>query len=432
MSANHAGIRRHHSVRFLYKEKDGKPLGPMSRLDFSRGLIQNKLKFTPDDINCILTLPMNKGFDISFRSAMIFRDFWDRFENEKSQFSAFNVEKLTDNAFKTVIVRMFNETVNADDICLWLGRYCTVKGQATKVRDEDGIWTCAWRVPIQQWQDPQGFQGLKHLPSVIALGNNRGYIHYQGQPKLCRKCGEHGHLAEACQHKICGKCREIGHTFEECTNGRKCNLCGETNHLFRDCPKSFANKLKVTNRKAQNGRQEEPLQELFEEDGLGNSNLPPKPVTGQEKSGEAGEGEGLVCTPPVETGEQGAMQAKGGAWSVKENVQPQTDSNDASLPKGQDAKRPRAELSPEISEVSEKRARAGFSSDSPSVEDSRIFPSDSPNEVSFLSIALRSTPKDSSVHLTEQQTPGVRRGSGAKPLHLFSHKDEGNAQSTST
>jgi len=64
-------------------------------------------------------------------SAFALEEFWTRYENVKPHFAAFNVEKLTDNTLKTVIVRMFNETVNADDIWWWLNRYCTVKGQAT-------------------------------------------------------------------------------------------------------------------------------------------------------------------------------------------------------------------------------------------------------------------------------------------------------------
>lgn len=415
MSANHAGMRRHHSVRFYFHEEDGKLL-EMSRLDFSRKLVQKALGFTAEDLNCILTLPFNKGFDVSFRSAFVLREFWTRFEDAKTQFSAFKVEKLTDNANKTVIVRMFNETVNAEDISVWLGRYCTVRGQATKVRDEDGIWNCAWRVPIQQWQDSQGYQGLKHLPSMIVLGENRGYIHYQGQPKLCRRCGEHGHLVEACKKLFCGKCREIGHTFEECTNGRRCNLCGESNHLFRDCPKSFANKLKATRVILQNGRQGEEVRELIEEAGLENSNLPPNLVNGGETSGEVGEEEGPAQPPPLESPKEGeAMQAEGGASN---EVKSHDNSEDAPLPNAQQKKRLASEFSSETP-VSDKRGRAGSLSDSSSVEEPRVFPPNSPNEISFLSIALQSTPKNSNLNaaLRQRPTPRVRRGTGAQHPH---------------
>lgn len=414
MSATRAGMRRHHSVRFTFHERDGKLL-EMSRLDFSRKLIQKTLNFTPDDLNCILTLPFNKGFDVSFRSAVLLEKFWIRFENVKPQFSALKVEKLTDNAMKTVIVRMFNEIVNADDICLWLGRYCTVKGQAVKVRDEDGIWTCAWRVPIQQWQDPQGFQGLKHLPSMIVLGENRGYIHYQGQPKLCRKCGEHGHLAEACRQIICGKCREIGHTFEECTNGRSCNLCGEKNHLFRDCPKSFANKLKSakqTEKEKENGQNKVPV-ELIEVPGQENSNLPPNPVTGGEGSGDVGVREGPATLPQIKNSKEDQVRQAGGRASSCED-QSQDDSEYTPLPGAQRTKRPASELSSDSFAVSEKRGRAGFSSDSSSVEEPRIFPSSSPNEVSFLTIALQSTPRNSKLNVTTESK--ARPGNGVQPL----------------
>lgn len=67
------------------------------------------------------------------------------------------------------------------------------QGQATKVRDEDRIWTCAWRVPIQQWKDtPHPKKKKSFQPFKIVLGNYKGCIPYQAKPKLCHKCGEYG------------------------------------------------------------------------------------------------------------------------------------------------------------------------------------------------------------------------------------------------
>ena len=313
MSAARAGMERHHTVRFSVPEDS---TCEMSRTDFSRNLILGTLNMKVPDLNCIIQLPMKKGFEVSFMNAWNLREFWNRYENVKDKFGIFHVEELNDTTDKVVTVRMFNETVREGEIKTWLERFCMVKSEPTKWKDQLGIWDCSWRVRIKQIQDKQCYQGLRQIPSVIVLGENRGYIHYNGQPKLCRKCGEHGHLAEACKNTVCRKCREVGHVFENCPNGRSCNLCGEKDHLYRNCPKSYANATKSDPKHVpQNGRPNisaNAANMLTEEEGPDILNPLQNPAVGQEQSGEAEEAE-AGATPPGGVVERDQVRETGGS-----------------------------------------------------------------------------------------------------------------------
>ena len=127
----------------------------------------------------------------------------------------------------------------------WLGRYGLVKSDSRRVLDEDGVWTGARKWLVQLKPDPSAVGGVSHIPSTITLGRHRGVVFYHGMPKLCRNCGELGHLAAAC---TVVKCKTCGgeHETRACRDPRPCNLCGVRGHFFRDCPLSYANRARST------------------------------------------------------------------------------------------------------------------------------------------------------------------------------------------
>lgn len=211
-----------------------------------------------------------------------------------------------------------------------------------------------------------------------------------------RKCGRFGHLAEACQELICGKCREIGHSFDDCTNGRQCNLCGESNHLYRDCPKSFANKLKGNKMAApQKEKMEDQKEEAGPEVLAGNLNFQPTSGIGQEGGSGAAKGaeSDMVGEEVPSSPDRKDQETEGeeGTDSSLQTVSSMSET-DCSLPNAQVQKRPAG--SPLFE--TEKKLRVTRHPDSSSSEDlDRLWPSESPNEVSFLHITLRaSSPKE--------------------------------------
>uniref|UniRef100_A0A8C4TFR4 CCHC-type domain-containing protein n=1 Tax=Erpetoichthys calabaricus TaxID=27687 RepID=A0A8C4TFR4_ERPCA len=104
-------------------------------------------------------------------------------------------------------------------------------------RDEHGIKTGYYNFQVKLKVSEEG--DLKHLPPTIQIGAIRGIIFYSGQPKMCRKCEQEGHVAADCKQEKCKNCGELGHLTRNCREKIMCHLCGEKTHSFRSCPLSY-------------------------------------------------------------------------------------------------------------------------------------------------------------------------------------------------
>ncbi|KAK3511373.1 hypothetical protein QTP70_005284 [Hemibagrus guttatus] len=65
----------------------------------------------------------------------------------------------------------------------------------------------------------------------VAVGPNRGFLHYPGQPVSCWNCSAARHTKEACTGWRCRLCGSEEHLTVECSTPKTCRLCGSEEHL---------------------------------------------------------------------------------------------------------------------------------------------------------------------------------------------------------
>ncbi|MBN3295130.1 ZCHC3 protein, partial [Amia calva] len=252
-----AGVRRHNAVRF--SREAGAETAALTRLEFSRSVLQRGLGFAPSELNCVVKLPGPRDvFEVSFKNPHVLECFWNIYREKKEclPLSDFVVDALTDREIKIVTIQFYNEAVAEYDVEVWLRRHCEILSESKRVNDEDGVWTGARRWQVRLQVEVAAIGGVRHLPSTVVLGANRGLVFYHGMPKLCRNCGALGHLAAACtviKCKVCGG----EHLTRACKQERACNLCGGGGHLFRNCPSSYANRAWALGGSGETGNQVE-------------------------------------------------------------------------------------------------------------------------------------------------------------------------------
>ena len=74
------------------------------------------------------------------------------------------------------------------------------------------------------------------IPPTIFVAGELVRIWYLSQPKMCRRCGDVGHVAAKCSLLRCFHCEGPGHQIENCTSLPLCSICLGADHNVSFAP----------------------------------------------------------------------------------------------------------------------------------------------------------------------------------------------------
>ncbi|XP_060116320.1 zinc finger CCHC domain-containing protein 3 [Heteronotia binoei] len=201
------------------------------------------LDVSKGDILAVIMPPGKNEVDICLTSELAYQRFWSRCQaapKGKSQIlNDYEVIPLFQSETKVLTISFRTTEVPAEDLTVWLDRYCRILLPPQKKRDRRGIWTGEYRAIVALERTPGNT--LKHLPKYFFTGANQGIIRYKGQPPSCYQCGGYNHVRVNCRTPLCSICGSKGHPSTQCKEGITCTLCMKQVHMYALCSEAPMN-----------------------------------------------------------------------------------------------------------------------------------------------------------------------------------------------
>ncbi|XP_064412105.1 cbp/p300-interacting transactivator 2 isoform X1 [Latimeria chalumnae] len=233
----YAEHRRKNVVRLRFLGED-----IPSREYMAKTLLIESMNFTLLQVFALIHISGSREYDISFWNGVYQEKFWEKYNamQHNPNWKDFIAVRISQANIKMVTILFKNESVPSLDILYWLQQNCTVLGGLEPIYDKYGFGVGGYKVRVCLQVTETG---IKHLPNIINIGRDRGFLFYGGQHKVCHKCGSNRHLSSDCSKIVCAKCGQQGHLSAECGEEVLCNLCKKKGHLYLKCPNLARNYL---------------------------------------------------------------------------------------------------------------------------------------------------------------------------------------------
>lgn len=143
---------------------------------------------------CLQDFLLQGIYDVTFSSTEVCYNTFERSKERKKEteiMKCLEVVPLFMQDEKMVIVLMYNPFADPALVrAFYLG---IVEGE--KVLNRFKIWTGKYSFFARLKMDKECVGGVRHPPSAFTIGEERGFLYYQGQPRYCGKCFMYGHIS---------------------------------------------------------------------------------------------------------------------------------------------------------------------------------------------------------------------------------------------